>query len=208
MSEIEPLNLSKVNFYASPNKTKRGKEEDPLYIVLHHTGAGSFNNIVKWLCDPMAKASAHYVLGKNGEVAQLVNTRWQSWHAGRAKYGDKLRNNSHSIGIEICNIGIMDKEDGGYYYEQCRKMKKYTGNIEPVYSSIKYEDYKVLSGYSLPYPEKQRNKLVALCKGIIKKYPGITKENIVTHYQIAIPCGRKNDPFGLDVEEIRNQIFA
>ena len=206
---IEPLDLMKVNYQASPNKSKRASGETPLYIVLHHTGPGSFNGVVKWLCNKDAKASAHYVLGAAAQLTQLVNTGKQAWHAGRAKWGDKLKNNSHSIGIEICNIGLMEKgADGALYYEQGRSLKKYTGKVTPQACQIVYPSGKVVEGYAVPYPEKQINKLVALCKALIKKYPAITRDNIITHHQVATPEGRKNDPAGLDVEALKDMIFG
>jgi N-acetylmuramoyl-L-alanine amidase len=202
---IEPIDLSKVKFVSSPNKSIR--KGSVKYIVLHHTGSGSFNGLVKWLCNPQAKASAHYVLGTTGQLTQLVNTGKEAWHAGIASWKGKKINNHHSIGIEIQNYGVLQKIDGSYFYEQGRNLKKYTGSVEPVKASITYPSGKVLEGYAVPYPEKQIDKLIGLCKGIIKKYPQIKAEDILTHYEIARPEGRKNDPFGLDVDEIITRIY-
>ncbi len=203
---IKPLDLMKVNFRKSPNQSTR--KGDAKYIILHHTGPGSFNGIVNWLCNKQAKASAHYVLGTAAQLKQLVSTRKESWHAGVAKHNGVQINNHCSIGIEICNIGVIRKDDDGeYYYEQGRNLKKYTGKVEPVKGKIVYPSGKTLEGYYVPYPEKQINKLIALCKGIIKKYPQIGPEDILTHYEIGQPEGRKNDPFGLDVKEIVRRIF-
>jgi len=203
---IKPLDLMKVNFERSPNQSARKGEVK--YIVLHHTGPGSFNGIVKWLCNKQAKASAHYVLGTAAQLKQLVNTTKEAWHAGRAMYKGKRIDNHESIGIEICNIGVLQEgEDEAYYYEQGRNLKKYTGKVEPVAGKITYPSGYELEGYYVPYPEKQLNKLVALCKGIIKKYPQIGPEHIITHYEIGHPEGRKNDPFGLDVDALAARIF-
>jgi len=203
--KIEPLDLAKVNFRASPNKSRRKGAVE--YIVLHHTGAGSMAGIVNWLCNPQAKASAHYVVGTDGNLTQLVNSKWESWHCGIAKWNGEQINNHKSIGIEICNIGVMEKEDDGFYYSVGRDVKKYTSKTEPMEGKIVYSGGMVVSGYYVPYPEKQIEKIVALCKGLVKKYPAITRENILTHYQVAQPEGRKNDPFGLDVEAIKDMIF-
>jgi len=203
---IEPLDLMKVAWVASPNKSNRTAGE-PTHIVLHHTGPGSFNGIVKWLCNKDAKASAHYVLGTGAQLKQLVNTMKKAWHAGKARCNNRKDVNNFTIGIEICNHGIMEKRADGFYYEQGRKMVKYTGKATPVKAKIVYPSGKTTLGYALPYPEKQQDKLVALCKALVEKYPAITKDNIVTHYQVARPEGRKNDPFGLDVEAIKNLIF-
>lgn len=203
---IEPIDLTKVKFVESPNKSTR--KGDVKYLVLHHTGPGSFNGIVNWLCNKDAKASAHYVLGKNGELNQLVSTTKESWHAGVAKVNGEMINNHCSIGIEICNIGVLEKgEDGCFYYSQGRNTKKYTGKEVPVPAKIVYPSGKVLEGYAVPYPEKQITKLIGLCKAIIEKYPQITRENILTHFEIGQPEGRKNDPFALDVKTIISRIF-
>jgi len=202
---IEPLDLMKVSFAASPNRSNR--RGDVKYIVLHHTGPGSFNGIVKWLCNPAAKASAHYVLSKTGHLKQLVNTGKESWHAGVAKIDGQRIDNHCSIGIEICNTGLMEKEGDDYFYTQGRQIKKYSGKAEPQHGTITYPNGETLSGYYEPYPEKQVHKLVALCKALVEKYPAITRENIITHYDIGHPIGRKNDPFGLDIEMIRDWVF-
>lgn len=204
---IKPLDLTKVSFQASPNRSRR--KGDVKYIVLHHTGPGSFNGIVNWLCNKDAKASAHYVIGTGGQLKQLVNTTWEAWHAGVAWWDGVKINNHHSIGIELCNIGRMDQDDdGSFYYNVGRTTKKYTGKALPEGDTIVYPSGQALSGFAVPYPEKQTNKLVALCKGLVAKYPAITKDNILTHYQIASPEGRKNDPFGLEVGAIKDMIFG
>lgn len=209
--KIEPLDLMSVTYKESPNRSNR--KDQIRGIVLHHTGPGSFNGIVNWLCNDAAGASAHYVLGKKAELTQLVNTTRKAWHAGTSKafLDGKLRKdlNQCTIGIEICNIGILEKEDdGNYYYEQGREKKRYRGKTEPVKTSITFPSGKVLEGYVVPYPEKQLDRLVALCKALVKKYPQIGPEDILTHYGIATPEGRKVDPFGLDVEELIKRIFS
>lgn len=209
LPSIPPLDLMKVKFERSPNQSaRRGAVK---YLVLHHTGPGSFNGIVRWLCNKQAKASAHYVLGRAAQLKQLVNTKKESWHAGVARWNGEQINNHYSIGIEICNHGHLIKEGDKYYYVQGRgqlKEYKYKEGEEPLPGRIVYPSGKVLEGYYAPYPEKQINKLVALCKALIEKYPAITRENIITHYDIGYPEGRKNDPFGLDVEYVKDLIFA
>lgn len=205
---VEPLDLSKVKFVESPNRSAR--KGDIKYIVLHHTGAGSYNGIVKWLCNPQAKASAHFVVGTSGQLVQIVDyDKYEAWHAGRAAWKGKRIDNHHSIGIEIQNLGLLHKSnDGNYYYEQGRNMKKYTGKVKPVPASITYPNGEELVGYAVPYPDKQVEKVIALCKALVKKYPQIKAENILTHYEIGFPSGRKNDPVGLDVDELVTRIFS
>lgn len=204
------LDLEAVTYKESPNKSDR--KDEVRAIILHHTGPGSFNGIVKWLINPEAKASAHYVIGTAGELIQLVNTKRSAWHAGKSTYSidGKVRNdlNHCTIGIEICNAGVLQKDDddGKFYYESGREVKEWKGET-PLEGEIVYPSGNTLKGYYPPYPKVQIDKVVELCKALIEKYPQIGKEDILTHYQIGVPEGRKNDPFGLDVKELINKIF-
>jgi hypothetical protein len=74
----------------SPNKSARNATIT--HIVLHNT-AGGFGGSIDWLCNPSAKASAHLVVSRKGETAQIVPFGEKAWHAGNA--------NPNSIGIEI-----------------------------------------------------------------------------------------------------------
>jgi len=205
MDEIKSLDLMKVTFKKSPNQSQR--IDQIKYIVLHHTGPGSFSGISKWLRNKKAKASAHYIVGTEGQLHQLVNSRKKSWHAGISSWNGLSDINKYSIGIEIQNIGRMERhDDGNYYYEFGRGLKKYDGDVEPAYGKIIYPDGQILEGYYVPYPKEQINKVIALCKGLIKKYPQIDRESIIAHYQIS--PGRKNDPFGLCVDYLIEQIFS
>lgn len=58
-----------------------------------------------WLCHADAQVSAHYVLGSDGTVWQLVDEVDRAWHAGAGSWGPIADVNSRSIGIEISNIG-------------------------------------------------------------------------------------------------------
>lgn len=205
---VIPIDLDSINFEESANKSSRKREIDS--IVLHHTGPGSFSGIVSWLKNPDANVSAHYVVGKAGEITQLVKLKDKAWHAGKSKCiidGKTVYDlNQNSIGIEIQNIGLLDKIDGKYYYEVGRKLKEYKGKVE--FGKIIYPNGNVVEGYYVPYPEAQVEKVLSLCKAVVNKYPSIKQGNIFGHYWIGLPQGRKNDPFGLDIEEIKNKIFS
>jgi N-acetyl-anhydromuramyl-L-alanine amidase AmpD/V8-like Glu-specific endopeptidase len=62
-------------------------------IVIHITDGGSkINGTVGWFKNPAAKVSAHYIVGQDGEVVQMVKHNDVAWHASSA--------NGDSIGIE------------------------------------------------------------------------------------------------------------
>ena len=205
---IKALNLYSVKYQKAANQSKR--KDKVRGIVLHHIMMGGFQKNVDFLASKSSGVSSHYVLGRKGELTQLVSTKRKSWNAGisECKVGGKIRTNLNNctVGIEIVNPGVLVKSGGDFYYNCGGTTKKWTG-IAPIKAEIVYPNEKVLAGYSVPYPEEQLNKLVALCKGIIELYPNITEDDILTHYQIAQPLGRKSDPFGLDVELIKDLIF-
>lgn len=82
----------------------------PRAIMLHHTGGGTFNSNLGWLCNPRSNVSAHYLVGRNGEVARLVKHNHRAWHAG-VGFGIKRldipanQGNKYCIGIEIVGNG-------------------------------------------------------------------------------------------------------
>ena len=64
-------------------------------VVIHITdGGSSINGTIGWFQNPEAKVSAHYVIGQDGEVVQMVRHNDVAWHARSA--------NGNSIGIEHC----------------------------------------------------------------------------------------------------------
>jgi hypothetical protein len=62
-------------------------------IVVHVT-EGSFWGSVRWLKNPRAHASSHFVVSRNGKIIQLVHLSDIAWHAGH------WTTNEQSVGIE------------------------------------------------------------------------------------------------------------
>ena len=87
----------------SPNFSSRNGRR-PIAIVNHIT-AGKFPGCRDWLCNPTAKASAHYIVTRDGQIIQLVADENAAWHAGAvAKPSwlpyDGTNPNLYTIGIE------------------------------------------------------------------------------------------------------------
>lgn len=96
--------------HPSPNT---GGKLKPRYCIIHFTAGRDFASSVKWLSNPQAKASAHLVVGRGGEVAQLVDFDVVAWHAGKSSWLGLDGLNRHSIGIEIDNAGRLIKRADG-----------------------------------------------------------------------------------------------
>lgn len=100
-------------FRPTPNFST-GVELIPKYLVIHYTAGASFESSVSWLTNPQAQASAHLVIGREGEIAQLADFNARTWHAGRSSWLGLSGLNSHSIGIELDNAGPLQKSPAGW----------------------------------------------------------------------------------------------
>ncbi|TAK67032.1 MAG: N-acetylmuramoyl-L-alanine amidase [Betaproteobacteria bacterium] len=86
---------------ASPNFNER----KPNFVILHHTSDETVDQALRTLADPLRSASAHYLVGRDGRIIQLVDERARAWHAGESKWGSDTDINSASIGVELDNSG-------------------------------------------------------------------------------------------------------
>ena len=94
-----------MNWTPSPNFETDRFGATPDIVVLHYTAMVSARAAQDWLCDPVAKVSAHYLIDPTGAVVQMVDEAHRAWHAGAGCWGRVSDVNSHSIGIELANPG-------------------------------------------------------------------------------------------------------
>ena len=87
----------------SPNHDVR----DPVIVVIHATEQGSAAESLDTLRVRNAggPVSAHYLVGDDGRIYQLVPDALRAWHAGGGRWGTITDLNSASIGIELDNDG-------------------------------------------------------------------------------------------------------
>src|SRR5262249_42850892 len=81
-------------------------ERRPNYVILHHTTNDDAGRALATLTSPVAQVSAHYLVGRDGRIAYLVDERLRAWHAGESYWGGNRDLNSASIGIELDNDGV------------------------------------------------------------------------------------------------------
>src|SRR6185437_5089036 len=79
----------------------------PQLIVLHFTNEDSAQQALDTLrtANSGGPVSAHYLVGRDGHIYQLVSDVDRAWHAGGGRWGTITDVNSASIGIEIDNNG-------------------------------------------------------------------------------------------------------
>ena len=102
----------------SPNFDARPAGEVVSLIVLHaislppaQFGSGDILRLFTNRLDAQAhpyfaeiaalRVSAHFLIGRNGELIQLVACDQRAWHAGVSSFGGRQRCNDFSIGIEL-----------------------------------------------------------------------------------------------------------
>ncbi|MDC0659780.1 N-acetylmuramoyl-L-alanine amidase [Leisingera sp. SS27] len=92
-------------WHASANFGPRRDGLTPSLIVLHYTAMDSARAALERLCDPAAEVSAHYLIGADGTLWQMVAESSRAWHAGAGEWAGQDDVNSRSIGIELDNRG-------------------------------------------------------------------------------------------------------
>jgi len=93
-----------IEWAPSPNYGKGHKGRKIIAIVSHIT-AGTFPGCLSWMRNPQAKASAHYLVTRQGKIYQMVRDEDTSWHAGAVNKPswplyDGSNPNRYTIGIE------------------------------------------------------------------------------------------------------------
>ena len=93
----------------------------PDMIILHYTAGSSAISSAKFLVRPDVKASAHVVIGRDGQVIQLVPFNIEAWHAGKSSYKGRSELNRYSIGIELDNLGKL-RFSGDLFIAECGRV--------------------------------------------------------------------------------------
>lgn len=100
---IDSLN-NEQHFVGTVNMSMR----KPNFVIIHHTAQDSTAQTLKTFTIKRPQTSAHYVIGRDGKVYQMVNDYLRAQHAGVGKWGSVTDMNSCSIGIEMDNNGTTD----------------------------------------------------------------------------------------------------
>ncbi|WP_291403225.1 N-acetylmuramoyl-L-alanine amidase [Daejeonella sp.] len=98
----KPINPGGEDFVGTTNFGLR----KPNYVIIHHTAQKSTEQTLKTFTLPRTQVSAHYVIGRDGKVYQMLHDLLRAWHGGAAKWGNLTDINSGSIGIELDNDGF------------------------------------------------------------------------------------------------------
>ena len=168
-----------VRFEPSPNVSGKVQHK---YLVMHYTAGRDAESAVRTLIDPAAKASAHLVIGRGGELVQLVPFNRIAWHAGKSRWLGLQGLNQYSIGIELDNAGRLELQGGRW---RSWFGKEYPG--QDVHEATHKHDSRP-AGWHI-FTEVQLRLAVEVARLLARHY-GLV--DVLGHDDIA--PGRKSDP--------------
>ncbi len=158
------------------------KQGNPDTIIIHYTAGSSAESSARFLLKSEIKASAHLVIGRQGEIFQLVPFDTVAWHAGESSYGTRQWFNQYSIGIELDNAGPL--KNVGSEFQAWFGGKYQANDVE-----LAIHRNETTPKYWHTFTEKQISVCREVCELLIHKY-GL--QLILGHEEIA--PGRKQDP--------------
>jgi N-acetylmuramoyl-L-alanine amidase len=176
MLTISNHRVEKVLYCDTPNKSSGINKLK--YLVIHYTASNSFINCIRRFQDKQSKVSAHFLIGRNGELHQFGKCTDILWHAGQSEWNGLKSLNAHSIGIEQINWGILTEKKGRFY--------AYTGKevpVDEVYTDEKGRHWQT-------YTYEQLSTLYDLVTALVRAYQSI--ECALGHSEVS--PGRKSDP--------------
>ena len=87
-STIPFVPASRANYHAAHRSARA------IRLVVVHTIEGTYGGAIAWFRNPRARASANFVVARDGRITEMVAPWNVAWHAGNAWV------NAHSLGIE------------------------------------------------------------------------------------------------------------
>lgn len=99
-----------------PSRNFSAQPITPKFLVFHYT-ACSFQVARQVFLDAHSshRVSAHLLVDEDGSVTQFVDFGRRAWHAGSSFWKGFADLNSHSIGIEVVNLGYLQKKADGSF---------------------------------------------------------------------------------------------
>lgn len=169
--------------HLTPNRYKAPDVNTISALLLHYTAGYSGASSAAWLCNPDAKASAHFVVDRDGVIFQLAPLEDRTWHAGGASSRWRgMPVNSRSIGIEIANLGPLYPDGKGGWVDAYKKTWKGTPFFDAKDKAWE------------PYPEAQVAAVLGLVTELRRRCPILDLKDAAVGQQSRI-CGHQDvDP--------------
>lgn len=137
-------------YTASPNFDETSSNQVTC-IVLHATVEPTTEGTMGIFLNPAKKVSAHFIVGKDGRVVQMVPIEKRAWHAGNSILDGVPSVNNYSVGIEMVNLN-----DGLDPYSQAQ-MEAVAGLIRFIRSRYSIPDNRIVSHAQIALPAGRKS---------------------------------------------------
>lgn len=145
-----PLPLA-YDFIASPNTDARPHGRGVDCLVLHSTVEPTTEGTIGIFLRPESRVSAHFVVGRDGRVVQMVRVEDRAWHAGVSELDGEAHVNDFSVGIEMVNLN-----DGVQPYPE-EQVRAVAGILRHLRSAHPIPDERVVSHTVIARPHGRKN---------------------------------------------------
>lgn len=107
-----------MNIVQYPTKNKSSRNGKVPCLIVDHIAEGYFNGTISWFRNWASQASAHFVIGKDGAVAQLVPLTEKAWTNGDVRNPTSdivksLGGNPNEYSYTIEHVGFYREAQGG-----------------------------------------------------------------------------------------------
>jgi N-acetyl-anhydromuramyl-L-alanine amidase AmpD len=151
-------------------------------IVLHATVEPTTEGTMGIFLTPQRRVSAHFVVGRDGRVVQMVRAEQRAWHAGSSILDGVERVNDYSIGIEMVNLN-----DGTDPYPQAQ-MEAVAGIIRHIRSKYDVPDARIVGHGDVALPHGRKTDPVGFdfdrLRTMARTIPGADNQ---AHPRLALP---------------------
>lgn len=105
--------------YLSPHDRERALRKSTEYIILHTTEGSEKGALAKL----RKNGEAHYCVGLNGKIYNIIDKRKTAYHAGDSMWNGRVELDNFSIGIEV--VGKHDKDITAAQYKALKELLAY-----------------------------------------------------------------------------------
>lgn len=183
--------LDEATRHPTPNKQSGFSARE--LIVMHYTAGYTAQSALSTLASPASRASAHFVVGTDGQVWQMVSGLDTAWHSGQGVFAGKSAVNSRSIGIELVNPGYHFRDASGQILNWQKKPVS-PERLRPFPGMMEASDPWVGSRPALwpHYPEAQLQGTERLVLALCRAFPAL--QSVAGHRDVDSKRKLKVDP--------------
>jgi N-acetylmuramoyl-L-alanine amidase len=139
------------DYVSSPNCDNRPAGATISCLVLHSTVEPTLEGTLGIFLNRTRKVSAHFVVGRDGRVVQMVPVERRAWHAGPSILDGVPGLNDYSVGIEMVNLN-----DGKDPYTEAQ-VHAVAGILRFLRSRYVIPDSRVVSHASIALPAGRKS---------------------------------------------------